>query len=58
MKMSMKMRKIRLFPLVFKILWIPVQGKYTGILCDAKQKNYKIKYLGRHKYGAESRSDE
>lgn len=33
-------------------------GKYTGILCDTKQKNYKIKYLGRHKDGTESKSDE
>lgn len=33
-------------------------GKYTGILCDAKQKNYKIKYLGRHEDGTESKSDE
>lgn len=32
-------------------------GKCTGILCDAKQKNYKIKYLGRHEDGTESKSN-
>lgn len=49
----MKMRKIRLFSLVFKILMDSSSGKYTGILCDTKQKNYKIKHLGRHKDGTE-----
>lgn len=32
--------------------------KYAAILCDAEQTNYKIKYLGRHEDGTESKSDE